>query len=78
MERNLSRWSILCYMFGLNKFIFRVKLLRWLFTFLKTALRRCDKTADWGERLVYYKKAVVATFKLYHLLSEEEKKSTKR
>lgn len=66
-------------MFALNKFIFRLKLLRWLFPFLQTALRGCDKTADWGERLVFYKKAVVATFKLYHLLlSEKEKKSTKR
>lgn len=47
-----------------------IDLVRWLFNFLCTALRQCDKTADWWERLVYLKKALVAILRLYKELMD--------
>lgn len=77
MKRYLT---ILFLMFGFQKIIRRWNLVRWLFNFLFVVLRQCDKTADLWERFVFYKKALVATFRLYRLLVEEEKKNkqTKR
>lgn len=75
-----SVWNFLIYLLGLHRVLYHVKLLHWLLCFILTALRQCGKTADLKELLVFYKKALVATFRLYLLLSKEEKKSrqTKR
>jgi len=53
-------WILFIFLLRLNIVLYKIKLVRWLFSFLLTALRNCDKTLDWREQLVYYKKAVVA------------------
>ena len=68
-------WKIVYIMLDLKKLISKVQLVRWLLcSFLYTALFEGDKTTNWWDRIVYYGRCVVATWKLYHLMCEEEKK----
>lgn len=66
-----SLWTILCYIFGLHKFIYRLKLIRWLFKSLGNALQGCEEDPlpkDWLERFIWYKKRFYAFFLLYRLM----------
>lgn len=66
-----SLWTILCYIFGLHKFIYRLKFIRWLFKSLGNALQGCEEAPlpkDWLERLIWYKKCFYAFYKLYGIM----------
>lgn len=65
-----SSWIILFSMLGHTKFICYVKLLRWVFSFLLITLRECDTKGF--DKFIYYKIVVVAMFRLYLLLIDEE------
>ena len=73
-----SLFYFLIRMLGLNKVLFKLRLLRWLFSFFFTSLWACAKDPVprkfWG-KVLWYKKRVIAVRRLYQLLSEQRKKS---
>lgn len=68
-----SLWTILCYIFDPHKFIYRLKLIRWLFKSLVNALQGCEEDPlpkDWFERFCWYKKRFYAFLLLYRLMMD--------
>jgi len=73
-----SFFLILIRMLGLNPVLFKLQLLRWLFSFFFTSLWGCAKDPvpkKLWDKVLWYKKRVIAVLKLYQLLSEQRKKS---
>lgn len=68
-----SLWTILCYLFLTPKFIYRMKLIPWLFQFLGKALSGCKEAPpprDLLERWIWYTRRIYAVYLLYRLLMD--------
>lgn len=63
-------------MLKLHPVLFKIKLVKWLISFFFTSLGGCAKDPvpkKLWDRLLWYKKRVIAVLKLYQLLSELER-----
>lgn len=72
-----NRWRILFFMLQLHPvLLFKIKLVKWLIYFFLTSLGGCAEDPvpqKLWDRLLWYKKRVIAVLKLYQLLSEQRR-----
>ena len=71
------KWVILL---GLNPVLFKLKLVRWLCSWFFNSLGGCAEDPvpqKLWDRVLWYKKRVIAVVRLYALLSEYEEKKRK-
>ena len=71
MQNKKTPWEMVFFVFGLDRFFYRLKLLRWLIKSLPNAFRGCEESPVPGpllERIKWYKKRARGVYILYKLM----------